>query len=226
MLILFVFVPARGALLDLFDDPHSIGILRHKAIPKEDVSFDLTTRPDAGTSRSSSAPAQWTQNDFFHATQSEQVEDEVIEHIPTVLDDVDDTIDTPIMDVNDEPNNLTTAVDGNQSNTVGSYHAEGIPLSQQPQNTDIKMNQCGHPSDDKQMPSTIQLLLQSASAQVSDPGNGQGSVKPSGASNTVKGVSCTRGNRGESGGECLDNEASLADAGKSYCSSCLTHHQR
>ena len=62
---LVVFVPAGGALLDLFDDPHSLAILRHKAISKENVCFDFTTRPEAGTSRSSSNPAQWTQNDFL-----------------------------------------------------------------------------------------------------------------------------------------------------------------
>ena len=211
---LVVFVPAGGVLLDLFDDPHSIDILRHRAIPKEEVNFDFTTRPDAVTSRSSLAPTQWTQNDFFHAPHSEHVEEEVIEHIPTVLDDVDDTTDTPIIGVNEEPNNLPTAAVGNQSNTVALHHTESIPLSQQPQSTDIQMNQGDHSSDDKQMPSTLQILLQAASSQVSDPGNGQGSVKPSGASKTVKGFSCNRDNRGESGGERLDNEASLAGAGK------------
>ena len=211
---LVVFVPAGGALLDLFDDPHSIGILRHKAIPKEDVSFDFTTRPDAGTSRSSSTPAQWTQNDFFYATHNELVEEEVLEHIATVLDDVDDTEATPTVEVNYIPTSLSAAVDGNQSNHVESYHAGNISLSKQPQNTDIDMNKCGHSFDDKQLPSTLQLLLQPDSSQVNNPDNGQNSVKPSNVSDAVEGVSCTRGHRGESLGECRNNEASLAQAGK------------
>ena len=41
---LVVFVPAGGALLDLFDDSHSLAIMRHKAISKENVCFDFTTR--------------------------------------------------------------------------------------------------------------------------------------------------------------------------------------
>ena len=213
---LVVFVPAGGALLDLFDDPHSIGILRHKAIPKEDVSFDFTTRPDAVTSRSPLVPTQWTQNDYFHATRSEHVEEEVIEYIeyiPTALDEEDDTTDTPVMGDSDQPHSLTTAANGNLTNTVGVYHTEGNPASQQPQNNDIKMNQ-GHSSDDKLMPSTIQFLLQADSSQISDSGKGQDCVKPSGASNTGKSVSCTRGNRGKSVGERLDNEAEPASAVK------------
>ena len=174
---LVVFVPAGGALLDLFDDPHSIGILRHKAILKEDVSFDFTARPDAVTSRSWLVPTQRTQNDLFHATRSEYVEEEVIEHIPTALDDVDDTTDIPIMGDNDQPNSVTTAANGNQNDTVELYHTDGNPVSQQPQNNDIKMNQ-GHSSDDKQMPSTIQFLLQADSSQISDQGDCQGCVKP------------------------------------------------
>ena len=97
---------------------------------------------------------------LFYATHNELVEEEVLEHIPTVLDDVDDTKATPTVEVNCVPSSLPAAVDGNQPNHVESYHAGNISLSKQPQNTDIDMNKCGHSSDDKQLPSTLQLLLQ------------------------------------------------------------------
>ena len=76
------------------------------------------------------------------------------------------------------------------------------------------MKECGHSLDDKQLPSTLQLLLQPDSSQVNNPDNGQNGVKPSSVSNAVEGVSCIRGHRGESFGEGRNKEASLAETGK------------
>ena len=142
------------------------------------------------------------------------MEEEAIEYIPTVLDDVDDTKATPTVEVNCVPSSLPATVDGNQPNHVESYHAGNISLSKQPQNTDIDMNKCGHSSDDKQLPSTLQLLLQPDSSQVNNPSNGQNNAKPSCVSSVVEGVSCTRGRRGEFLSEGRNNEASLAEVGK------------
>ena len=97
-----------------------------------------------------------TQNDFFFASHSEQVEEEVAEHIPTVLADLNDTKASPTLEVNSVPSSLPAAVVSNHSNHVESYQAWNISLSKQPQNTDINMNEGGHSSDDKQLPSTIQ----------------------------------------------------------------------
>ena len=166
-------------LVDLFDDPHSLAILRHKAISKENVCFDFTTRPEAGTSRSSSNPAQWTQNDFFFAAHSEHVEEEVAEHIPTVLDDLDDTNASPTVEVNNSvPSSLPAAVVSNHPNHVESYQAGDISLSKQPQNTDTNMDKCCHSSDDKQLPSTFQLLVQPDSSNVDNPNNSQIVLNP------------------------------------------------
>ena len=131
-----------------------------------------------------------------------------------MLDDVDDTKATPTVEVNCVPSSLPVAGDGNQPNHVESYHAGKTSLSKQPQNTDIDMNKCGHSSDDKQLPSTLQLLLQPDSSQVNNPNNDQNSAKPSSVSSVVEGVSCTRGHRGEFLGEGRNNEASLAEVGK------------
>ena len=215
---LVVFVPAGGALLDLFDDSHSLAIMRHKAISKENVCFDFTSRPEAGTSRNSSNSAQWTQNDFFVSAHSEHVDEEATEHIPTVLDDLDDDKASPTLEVNSVPPSLSAAADSNHPNHVEPYQTGDISLLKQPQNTDINMDKCCYSSDDKQLPSTFQLLDQPNSAKVDNPNNSQNSAKPSGVSSVVEAVSYTRSHRGKFGCEGQNSEAPPVEVGKTIVS--------
>ena len=95
---LVVFVPAGGALLDLFDDSHSLATTQSHF--ERERCFDFTSRPEAGTSRNSSNSAQWTQNDFFVSAHSEYEDEEATEHIPAVLDDLDDDKASATLEVN------------------------------------------------------------------------------------------------------------------------------
>ena len=76
------------------------------------------------------------------------------------------------------------------------------------------MDKCCHSPDDKQLPSTFQLLDQPDSSNVDNPNNSQNSAKPSGVSSVVEAVSCTRSHRGKFVCEGQNKEASPVEVGK------------
>ena len=80
------------------------------------------------------------------------------------------------------------------------------------------MDKCCYSSDDKQLPSTFQLLDQPDSSNVDNPNNSQNSAKLSGVSSVVEAVSCTRSHRGKFVCEGQHKEAPPVEVGKTIVS--------